>query len=139
MFQMVGGKICVGLGIVFAAVCGVLYGLGCNVIENKLEEEKERNVFDVIRFLQSEVLFKDDSLGKQNLYITAIDKRNYSPLLFWNLGRENHSIWAGFMNLYGFKNGTVPREGDKYDNMFTEYSEIFKRISALHNSYEDYE
>ena len=135
-FQAVSGKVCVGLGIGFAAVCGVLYGLGCNVIKNKLEKEREYNIYNVIRFLENKMLVKNDSLRKQNLYITAIDKRNYSPLLFWNLGRENYGSWAGFTDLVGLKNAVQVQEVDKYDDMFTKYSEIFKLIEDLHFSYE---
>ena len=135
-FQAVSGKVLIGLGIGFAAVCGVLYGLGCNVIENKLEKEREYNIYNVIRFLENKMLVKNDSLRKQNLYITAIDKRNYSPLLFWNLGRENYGSWAGFTDLVGLKNAVQVQEVDKYDDMFTKYSEIFKLIEDLHFSYE---
>ena len=136
--QTVAGKVCSVLGIGFAALCGVLYARGCNVTKDKLEKERARNAWDVISFLQSQIENQEQACRNKNIYITAIDKRNYSPLLFWNLGRENHSIWAGFMKLKGLESAPVSKDGGKYDEMFTEYSKAFQLIAAVHAQYRDY-
>ena len=82
--------------------------------KDKFERERALNCMSVLNSFFHQIGFFQEKVVASNVFVTAIDERNYCSLLPWSFVRKNYGGWCEFLYLRNLPN--APRARDINQN-----------------------
>lgn len=97
--------------------------------KSKLNYEIAINCATILNTFFNCINFYQEDVKNSNVFITAIDERNFWSIFRYTSLRPNHGAWCGFSYIKGLKNAPKARDidGGKIIDM---YIDIFNRINS---------
>jgi hypothetical protein len=128
-----------GLGL--CALAGAALGIGAISTETLLSEQRAQNCAMVLKTFSDLLSLEPNRVLKSNVFVSAIDKREFSKWFFLNRWRENHEAWCDFILINGLD--CAPLAGDYVsdDNrrVLPYFLDIFHKIRNTNDSSLDLE
>ena len=98
--------------------------------KDKFARERALNCTSVLNSFFDQIRFFQEKVVESNVFVTAIDERNYCSLLPWSFVRKNYGGWCEFLYLRNLPN--APRARDITQNgqprFISTFLDIIQRI-----------